>query len=813
MIRAFSRCLSTLPILAASFAILSTTALAQSRAGDGSQRGSSTRQITTFGCAVVGPDRVCGGSSGLTYTGAVSPPTPGVIYSWSLSTTTTGGCLGIGSTNPSFCGPTDQPTVCVLPGNGAGRFALILVVTAGGSSSTCCLSINVTPTTTTTPLVAGQVCAGDPFTFCTTASGVGPFTYVWEKNGAVIPGATDSCYTATAPGIGLSDLYCVTTTGSGVCANSMTTCANLSGLVATSTTPLPDVRRCEGATFQFCTDRNIPGPYTFSWTKNGTTIPGATNDCYTATAGPPGTQDAYCVTVQGPCGPPVTRCGTLTTNDPTSLTDLTNGAVCSGDAFQFCTTASGTGPFTYSWTKDGTTIPGATDSCYTATAGPPQMIEEYCVTATGPCGSATECGLLRALANTSTTQPAPHAACEGDVHTFCTTPSGIGPFTYSWTKNGNPIAGATNNCYPAFAPAPGVTDTYCVTVTGVCGPPVTQCTTFTGNLATTATPMASASECAGSPHTFCTTPGGTGPFVYAWKKNNIFIPGANGPCYTAIAPPAGQQPDLYSVLVTGACNTVTRTATLGGIICLGGTYVTLTHTAFGEAQNVFNDVTTGDLVEQLLFGDLTVGITGVNSLTFVPNGHDSGCVTSLLPQSGVSAALPAFGDETLEQDCQTTPIPLPIANGRLANILLGQVTTLSLNLRLSEVGMTSPTGCVTIPTDLLNQGVCQTMVSRTVLPGPDGWIGTSDDVVDLLGPDGDPSTADNIRTVTFPDAVIVSLNELQLTQTVGGLVALGNLALAGEPTYTATIEEISAAVDSLNIIFEEGRETADCSHP
>ena len=40
-----------------------------------------------------------------------------------------------------------------------------------------------------------------------------------------------------------------------------------------------------------------------------------------------------------------------------------------------------------------------------------------------------------------------------------------------------------------------------------------------------------------------------------------------------------------------------------------------------------------------------------------------------------------------------------------------------------------------------------------------------------------------------------------------------NLALAGEPTWTATLAEISSAVDAVNLIFEEGREAADCSHP
>jgi hypothetical protein len=105
------------------------------------------------------------------------------------------------------------------------------------------------------------------------------------------------------------------------------------------------------------------------------------------------------------------------------------------------------------------------------------------------------------------------------------------------------------------------------------------------------------------------------------------------------------------------------------------------------------------------------------------------------------------------------------------------------------------------------------MVSRKLLPGPDGCMGTADDVPDLLGPDGDPVTPDNLMTITFPDAVIVSLNELGLTQTVGGVLQLGNLALADLPTWTATMLEISQAVDAANLIFEEGREVADCSHP
>jgi len=811
MIRALARCLSTLPVLVL-FPLLASSAAAQVQMGHTVGSGGSVRGTTGFACSVVGPDRTCSGGSGITYTAQITPPTAGLTYTWTLSTVAFNGCPGTGTTNPSFCGPTNGTTVCVLSGPSTGRYVLKLMVTDGFSESVCCLSINVIQSTTTTDLVPAAVCHDTPHTFCTTAGGTGPFTYVWSRNGVVIPGATDSCYTATAGAGGTSDYYCVTTTGSGPCGTSVTTCAALSALVDTTATPLTNGQACQGQTFTFCTTPNAPGPYTFSWTRNGTTIPGATNSCFTATAGPPGTVDTYCVTVVGPCGPPVTRCATLTTRVDATATPLTNGSTCSGASFTFCTTAGGTGPFTYSWTRNGVLIPGATASCYTATAGPQMSLDEYCVTVTGACGSATVCGLLRALADTTATTPADATACEGDVRTFCTTAGGIGPFTYSWTRAGVPIAGGTNNCVTTFAPAPGTSVQVCCTVTGTCGPPVVVCATFSGSLPTTTTPIGSASECSGDPHTFCTTPSGTGPFNFFWKKNGVFIPGATNNCLTVNAPIFPAPADLYCVIVDGACNDVQSCGTLGGLNCLGGGYSTLTQGTYGEPTGNYNGRSSPDLVEDLLQGDLTIGVPGVVSLTFMPGGHDSVCVTNLLPQSGQSDPLPQFGDETLEPDCQTLPIPLPILNGKFENILLGQVVTLSLNVKLSQ-GMTSGTGCTTLPTDLEHQGVCQTMVSRKLLPGADGCMGTADDVPDLLGPDGNPATPDNLLTITFPDAVIVSLNELGLTQTVTGVLALGNLALAGEPTWTATLEEISMAVDSVNLIFEEGRETADCSHP
>ncbi|MFN0006454.1 MAG: hypothetical protein ACKVXR_00995, partial [Planctomycetota bacterium] len=668
---------------------------------------------------------------------------------------------------------------------------------------------------TATALSSATICEGLTNQFCTTAGGTGPFGYSWTKNGATIPGATSSCYTATAGVGGTVDTYCVTVTGA--CGPAVQRCATLTANTNATATALSSATICEGLTNQFCTTAGGTGPFGYSWTKNGAVIPGATGSCFTATAGVGGTVDTYCVTVTGACGPAVERCATLTSQALTTATDPADGLLCSGETIQFCTTAGGTGPFTYSWTKNAVLIPGATGSCYTATAGAPMITDQYCVTVTGTCGSATQCALLRAVANTSASPLTNGEACRLDTFQFCTAVGGVGPFTFSWTRNGVTIVGATDNCYTATAGALAV-ETYCVTVTGLCGPPVQQCATLTKKIPTTASRIGNFSQCQSLTATFCTIPSGSGPFTYSWTKNTVLIPGATDNCYTATAPNAIAPIDTYCVTVTGACNSVTQCGTLDGIECTG-LFITMDQSQFGDAAGQFNGVTTPALVETLLQGDLGVGEVGLKSLTLPGSAGCANCVVDLLPVTGTMDILPDFGDESLDpSQCQTWPIPIPTVNGEFESLLIGQVVTLSLNVKLNE-GCPGAGGCTTADANLAGMGLSQTMVSRTLLAGADGCMGTSDDVPELLGPDGDPNTPDNLVTITIPEAVIFELNELTSTgeitqgQTIGGLLELANLALSGVSTGAATLTEISSAIDAVNVLYKGGRETVLCSNP
>jgi hypothetical protein len=85
------------------------------------------------------------------------------------------------------------------------------------------------------------------------------------------------------------------------------------------------------------------------------------------------------------------------------------------------------------------------------------------------------------------------------------------------------------------------------------------------------------------------------------------------------------------------------------------------------------------------------------------------------------------------------------------------------------------------------------MIAIPALPGPDGELGTDDDIPD---PDGEP------RIRWIPTSVLDALTALTLPQTAGGLLELANLCFAGENTEGASPTEINQAVSAVNELFD-----------
>src|SRR5207244_131493 len=128
------------------------------------------------------------------------------------------------------------------------------------------------------------------------------------------------------------------------------------------------------------------GPSTHQWTKNGSPINGANASTYSIAAVQAADAGTYCVQVTGACTS-VTNCASLTVLTNTSATALTSQVNCPGTPAAFSTVASGTVPFTYQWTKNGSPINGATNNSYSIAAVAAADAGTYCVQVTGFCTS------------------------------------------------------------------------------------------------------------------------------------------------------------------------------------------------------------------------------------------------------------------------------------------------------------------------------------------------------------------------------------------------------------------------------------------
>src|ERR1051325_543060 len=269
----------------------------------------------------------------------------------------------------------------------------------------------------------------------------------------------------------------------------------------------------------------------------------------------------YTATVKDRFGCTSACSATLAVNPATAITLLTGSTNCPGASVTFTTTASGTGPFTYVWKKNGVAIPGQTNNSLTLAPVSATNSGTYSVEVTGACGTISSSATLTVNGDLTATPLQSLVRCPGESATFITTNGGSGPFAYVWTFNGVVISGETNNSLTIGSVTSTNAGTYEVAVTGTCGS-TNMGASLTINAPTTVSgALTSLVRCAGQSATFSATPGGTGPFTYAWTHNGTNLAGATNASLT-INPVTAADAGIYCVTITGACNAATNCATL-----------------------------------------------------------------------------------------------------------------------------------------------------------------------------------------------------------------------------------------------------------
>ncbi len=424
------------------------------------------------------------------------------------------------------------------------------------NSVTNIATLTVNTNTTATALTSQTLCPGSPAIFTTTASGTGPFSYVWRLNGVQLGGQTTNVLTIPSATATNAGTYTVEVYGS---CNSVTNIATLIVSTNISATPLTSQVLCPGGSATFMTTASGTGPFSYVWRLNGAQLIGQTANTLNIPSVTATNAGTYSVEVYGSCNS-VTNTATLTVNTNTTATALTGEVLCPGSPATFTTTASGTGPFTYVWRLNGAQLNGQSMRSITIPSVGSTNAGTYSVEVYGSCNSVTNSATLTVSTNIMATPLSNLVLCPGSPATFTTVASGSGPFSYVWRLNGAQLIGQTTGTLNIPSVASTNAGTYSVEVYGSCNS-VTNTATLTVNTNTTATALTSQTLCPGSPATFMTTASGTGPFLYVWRLNGSQLSGQTANSLT-IPSVTATNAGTYSVEVYGNCTSVTNTATL-----------------------------------------------------------------------------------------------------------------------------------------------------------------------------------------------------------------------------------------------------------
>ncbi len=354
---------------------------------------------------------------------------------------------------------TDSLTLSNIQGSDAATYG-VLATDANGSTPSAAASLTVLSgiapyiISQTTSIVAPL---GASATFNTTVGGTPTPTVQWRKNGVDIPGATNLQFTLASVQSGDAATYTLV-------ARSAAGTATTSGALLTIIYPPPAITTqpsaanvLSGGSVTFAVGVSSGVPPAYQWRKDGLPLAGATSSSLTLNNVQSAAAGRYSVVVSTSFGSATSIEALLTVGNPVSVAVPAAVSAIAGNPVSIVATVSAIDPLVYRWARNGSFIPGASQTALTLPAVQPSDAGPYVLVVSRPDGTVlyplTGSGALVSVltvlprpAPSIQQQPVGATLAYGADATLTVRAQGSGgTLAYQWFRNGQPIAGSNTS--------------------------------------------------------------------------------------------------------------------------------------------------------------------------------------------------------------------------------------------------------------------------------------------------------------------------------------------------------------------------------
>ncbi|MDB6056419.1 MAG: large protein [Verrucomicrobiales bacterium] len=572
-------------VAGANTAVLTLTSLVDANQGDyqvvvSNSQGTATSSITTL--TVINPPSIAAQPSSVTRNSGAGATfsvsangAPTLNFQWFKN----GAALSDGGT--ILGSATAVLTLTSVGSSDAGSFQCVVTNSSGNvTSSVATLTVVVPPTITTQP--SSQTVNGSSLAmFNVVATGTGPLTYAWSKNGGVlannakISGAASATLTVANTSSADEATYTVvvsngagSATSSGATLNVLTP-PNITSQPSSLTTNL-------NALVTFNVTAQSSQQLNFRWVKDGapivsnTNMTGITASSLTINSVQATDSGSYKCIITNATGSVSSSMATLTVLVPPSITSQPADASTSvGASASFNVNVQGTQPMTYQWQFNSAPISGATASALNLSNVQKANAGSYSCTISNQAGSALSSTATLVVDDTTiiTSQPANQILNACETLTLTVSAAGSATPTYQWFQNGTAIPGATSSIYSV----PGVTrsdaGTYFVQVIGdivvasssatvIVNDPVFLTEPVDNCISANATNIFTADACGQSLNYQW--------FFIPWGSSNVTVLNTATNSLLAVGPAGSKDVGQYFCVVSNNFNSITsRVASLG----------------------------------------------------------------------------------------------------------------------------------------------------------------------------------------------------------------------------------------------------------